>query len=446
MIGEEEYYEGPSEVLQNNENEYIITGSRSKGTTGLSESYIIKLSEQGEVLQEKMTSVPDSSLASHNIIQLENNNYLILSSLIPEENRFENNYIVLTEVDENLNTINEHKIKLPIDTMQILNMEIEMKLANENEIICYGTCAVEGGGVFREFIYKISTSGDSLLYKTLAEHGIGDLEINKSEKIYYTGPQTFDDITVLNYSDFSHDTLVNIFDVMGNGFLNPNVNIEFLTDSSFALYGKYIDYGNNYLHAIAILDTNFNLLNINTEINNYGQGPQLVSLDINSNKEIITASEGLYSIFFITKTDSELNVIWEYFYDTAPTVVWFITLATNDGGCMVLGRDDYTHDIRVIKTDPNGNITHINGEPSEQKAKEVILYPNPATTELTIQKAVQVGNCNVEFYNMEGKKVFYKELTSNTTKIDISSLQKGSYIYKITDSKKVIESGKWIKQ
>lgn len=446
MIGQENYYEGPSNVLQNNQNEYIITAGTIKGTETETISYIIKLSEEGNVLQEKITAIEDSSLTCHSVIQLENNNYLFFSTLTPLNNKFENNYIVLTELDEDLNTVSEHKLKFPIDTMWLLPMEVNMKQANENEIVCYGECVVDGGGTFKSFLYKISTTGDSLLYKTLEEHSIGDLEINKSKKIYYTGPQTNDDITVLNYSDFSHDTLVNIFDVLSNHTFLGYASIETLTDSSFVIYGKYWDYINDDHFAIVTLDTNFNILNINTEIYNYGQELQLASMDINPNKEILTTSTGLYSVFFITKTDNELNVIWEYFYDTAPSVVWFITLATNDGGCMMLGTDDATNDIRVVKTDSNGNITHINGEPSEQQAKEVILYPNPATTELTIRKAVQVGSCTVEFFSITGKKVLSQQLTNNTTKIDISNLQKGSYIYKITDNNKVLDSGKWIKQ
>ncbi len=68
------------------------------------------------------------------------------------------------------------------------------------------------------------------------------------------------------------------------------------------------------------------------------------------------------------------------------------------------------------------------------EASSVKMYPNPATTSLTIQANSAIDKVSV--YNILGQEVITKNPKSNDTTLDISSLQKGTYIVKTTSDGK----------
>ncbi len=101
VLGDENKYANILTTIQNNENEHILYGGVGMETTG---GYIVRLSEEGEVLQEKFNFIPDSTVFIANIIQQENNNYLLTSVIRASPNYQTNNFIVLSDTDENFNT------------------------------------------------------------------------------------------------------------------------------------------------------------------------------------------------------------------------------------------------------------------------------------------------------------------------------------------------------
>jgi hypothetical protein len=64
-------------------------------------------------------------------------------------------------------------------------------------------------------------------------------------------------------------------------------------------------------------------------------------------------------------------------------------------------------------------------------AEDLVLYPNPATTEINIQNKVQ-GITNITVYDVVGKKILSKKILSKEllVKIDVSSFSPGMYIVK----------------
>ncbi|MEY4904776.1 MAG: hypothetical protein RLZZ292_2591, partial [Bacteroidota bacterium] len=69
---------------------------------------------------------------------------------------------------------------------------------------------------------------------------------------------------------------------------------------------------------------------------------------------------------------------------------------------------------------------------------DVRAYPNPAIEEVNFELAnLPASNYTIKIYNMLGS-VVWKEtnfvLGSKTIKANISALQKGSYLYNVTDS------------
>ncbi|MCK9206052.1 MAG: T9SS type A sorting domain-containing protein [Salinivirgaceae bacterium] len=77
----------------------------------------------------------------------------------------------------------------------------------------------------------------------------------------------------------------------------------------------------------------------------------------------------------------------------------------------------------TLKGGPNGIIT-------KKAAPSLVVYPNPASTELNIEMA---NVSNVQIYNVLGAKVANVQLFGNN-KVDVSTLTTGVYVVKATDS------------
>lgn len=70
----------------------------------------------------------------------------------------------------------------------------------------------------------------------------------------------------------------------------------------------------------------------------------------------------------------------------------------------------------------------------EQNPSAVIaeLFPNPADN--LILAKTNLINGTLEIWDVMGRKVLTQKLIENETKIDVSSFNNGTYLYKITDS------------
>lgn len=83
-----------------------------------------------------------------------------------------------------------------------------------------------------------------------------------------------------------------------------------------------------------------------------------------------------------------------------------------------------------------------NGHENAQDAVQTMVYPNPSNGHLTI--TVSLKDCIFEVYDVIGKKVMSQKLNDNETKVDVSSLNNGTYLYKITQHNIVIKADKLV--
>jgi hypothetical protein len=88
------------------------------------------------------------------------------------------------------------------------------------------------------------------------------------------------------------------------------------------------------------------------------------------------------------------------------------------------------------------NTTGINSTEEESKIE---IYPNPTPNELTIRNN---ENQPIQFtlYNSLGVKIIDETLTEKASKINISSYSSDIYFYRVNNDKRLIMSGKIIKQ
>ena len=153
---------------------------------------------------------------------------------------------------------------------------------------------------------------------------------------------------------------------------------------------------------------------------------------------------GLHLI--ITKTDMDMNVVWQkrYLRDGSAYGA-FTSSATTDGGFIVTGTRynfnvDNRRDIFVLKTDADGMV----GIDEDNIVDEIEVYPNPGKDVLNIRTGLK--DARVEVYDMNGRMVYWQEITENVTLINAEGWPAGTYVWKVVANGMEAESGKWIKE
>jgi hypothetical protein len=99
--------------------------------------------------------------------------------------------------------------------------------------------------------------------------------------------------------------------------------------------------------------------------------------------------------------------------------------------------------VDVIFNIQNPNSLSVNESKIETSLK---VFPNPATTELTIKLNSKEENKRIEMMDLLGKKIYSKMVKNedSITQIDTSNLKAGIYLVSITSNKKAVRTEKVI--
>jgi len=149
------------------------------------------------------------------------------------------------------------------------------------------------------------------------------------------------------------------------------------------------------------------------------------------------------------KIDGTVN--WQYYYKGDVCYYLDKTLATKDGGALLLAtRHDWNEpgplqkDVLIIKIDSLGHYTP-NGISKYEEPQQILVYPNPAKDYININTGLY-DKLILQIYNTQGQRVCEQKLTQGLSQINISNYMSGLYLYQVTDDKgKVIGKGKWVK-
>jgi|GEM_PF-1387435 hypothetical protein len=82
---------------------------------------------------------------------------------------------------------------------------------------------------------------------------------------------------------------------------------------------------------------------------------------------------------------------------------------------------------------------------STEKISGVSIYPNPATSYITINASPGYANLTLEIFNMTGKLLLSRAVTTNT-QIPIEQLSTGIYLFRVKAGSNIIDEEKVIKQ
>jgi len=153
--------------------------------------------------------------------------------------------------------------------------------------------------------------------------------------------------------------------------------------------------------------------------------------------------------FCLSKFDKQMNPIWTKYYGGDVYYNLWTIKETQDGGCLMLGMrydyltQGYEHDIYIVRVDGNGLVTSTNDIPP-LTVSEAIVYPNPGSTQLTIETALK--DLQFELYSTNGQTVVSQPVNNGTTTVNTSALPAGVYLYRFMNKEKIVESGKWVKE
>ena len=140
----------------------------------------------------------------------------------------------------------------------------------------------------------------------------------------------------------------------------------------------------------------------------------------------------------LTKTDENLNVIWQKSY-THPTRFLQATnlSVTNDGGCIIVGGAfDYSSnhfDMFILKVNTSGYLDI--GEVVVQKLCPYTYWPNPAQDQLHLQYSPDTKPTQIELYDLQGRWV--RTQRNDLEHIGMEGLPVGTYTMRVT-----LEDGK----
>jgi len=153
------------------------------------------------------------------------------------------------------------------------------------------------------------------------------------------------------------------------------------------------------------------------------------------------------------KLNHDGEILWQKFYKGEVNYMAYKILATSDGGALIFStRYDWNdsipnqRDVHILKIDSTGYYNPITGTQEEiaKDQKQILVYPNPSTSEITFVTGLYSG-LELSVYNSTGEKVISLPLPSGQT-FDISHFPSGVYFYVITGKKGFSESGKIIKR
>lgn len=166
------------------------------------------------------------------------------------------------------------------------------------------------------------------------------------------------------------------------------------------------------------------------------------AMDLNNHGELFHCCNtvpGFNSIYYlpkrikVTKTDSDLNVIWQKSFWIDGTHYCNGVKAIEDGGCFIYGtsiKNENGSDIRsafVFRLSADGLIYL---PEREDAPRPFAHWPSPVTNQLQLRFSTDFRPARIELYDLIGRQVLTQR--SNLEHIDMSQLPAGTYTMRVS--------------
>jgi Secretion system C-terminal sorting domain len=422
--------------------------------------HLVRISHSGQQIGSSDFYFQGQSSGFISILQMSPNKFLFAGY----ELNVSNYNIWFYETDSLFNEIKSKVVSL--DTLSLFSLKLIPD--GSGDILCQGIYKTPSQFPYA-FIYKFSSTLDSLQFKLFTDHPVmfQPSLLNKIDNTgYYFFLTGYHDI-LGNYNEaiLNLDTSfsINRIDSVPQ-LITEYPNSKWINTKTFLITGRLDDIVQPQNRGIEILslDTNITIkhdlyVGDHDTIEWPGMRKNLDYLDTNlifiGGTHNFCRWEICNTIcwFSLTNMDSTLNPRWQKFYGGNADYTLYGLTATQDGGCLLYGTiyDSATmyneRDVYVIKVDKDG-LVGIDDNKTNHFVHGAIVYPNPGTDHLIIESGPQISGALFQMNSIDGKQVMTKTLNERKLTLSTQSLQTGTYVWQIIFNGKVIETGKWVKE
>ena len=467
----EEIISGPenqiiNSVIEDDDGNFIMVGRIHNVDTQIPAGYIIKIDSYGKILLEKIIMNNDTTSSLFLNIHFYGDYYYLLGTTTElSSNEIYKLWFVKLNMD--LEVISQKELGLPNDKwFSYFNSIID---SDTNIVLAGYTTKWNGNNSIHNdpAFYKLNIDGDSITSFFMTEPPqrsrlAFDIIENIDNTMYYAFVSRFENsssgqklILNRNLDSISIQPIpIGIFD-----FYSP----VYITDSTLLLCGHGSPYQSELysLNAITINDQtellDYNHFEIGDDMREQPAMYNGVSKNV-GNIYIGGTSNFDYSNpfwstkdswFHLIKVNPDISPIWEYWYGGDTYYQLYSILATNDGGCLLVGNryDDaiqfMERDIYIVKVNGDGIITWEQEITVDNQITSV--FPNPGTNLLNLKTNNEV--LDFELININGQTIIKQIVDNNYQTINTELLKSGIYFYRLINKQNnTIETGKWIKK
>lgn len=437
---------------------FLLSGRIQNSVTETSEAYVIKIDETGSLIQDKRINTNDSLGCTLYNVHYINGEYHFLGNY--------KNKLWYLNLDTDFEIINEKIHGIQKDSWFSYMSSV---VDSDSNFVITGyvsrpDSSAPGPYNMDPYFYKLSGNGDSLtsMFKETNYHLM--MSFNIIEKPDYSGYFAYG----VKFSDLlpfagqrlelnkQFDSLnIEVVPYMINSFFSPT----YIDNSTILLCGGGGHPDSVESYSLNVLSTTIDNQPINYEgfkmDGDERDHPAMhQGVSINENNIFIggTSNFDYYNPFLsnkdswyhLVKINPDIMPIWEYWYGGDAYYHLYSILATNDGGCLLVGNryDDQVQymerDIYIVKVDSEGLITWEN----EYKLESEILklYPVPAFNNITIE--YNISSVQNETFliisDITGKLIDKINIVGNKGEkvIDVRSYPAGVYIYTLISNER----------
>lgn len=424
-------------------------------------SEILILNNKGEIIQS--ISLPDYKDITEEIIakifSIDSSTFVGIRAVKNNNGINQNNILKFKKVLNKFNLVSDTIVGIP----NISISDFDFILTSDTNILSVG---IINNQYYTAFIYETDINGNyinsKLYYNTLGNITTTIMEI--PEKNEYHMFESWDN----NRSFYKIDKQnLEIKDTLyyPNSFIPRNA-IKGINENSYFVSGRSIFSSTViYIPAYVEINNEGEILNIheylvNKDTNSFyttncfdhlnGKIYFGAVYNFTTDPLFYCAPEQRY--IFINKLNSDGSIIWQRFYKGEVNYMPFKVLATKDGGALILSTkydwgDPISNqfDLHILKVDSNGWYDGIyNGNNEIIKPPQILAYPNPIIDKVYFEIGLY-KNLDLKIFNISGKLVKSTFLKTSET-INLSQLQKGLYVYVLSNDKGFVEKGKIIKK
>ncbi|RLD59342.1 MAG: hypothetical protein DRJ05_06565 [Bacteroidetes bacterium] len=434
-----------------------------------SEAHITKVSPFGDTTAKIVYYGEDTICGLFRVIVTKDNNYIVFGGVGKSESnhKLAKNVWVI-KFDENLNTIWDKRYELP-DNYWNPNFDVSMN--PDSTIYLVGTMAIDGNSAGQHlFMMKFDQNGDTLktnypYFNNASKITYGILNMPNNNGVIVFGEQFDYGMSYMQALEIDSNLDFIVFpidDPLETGTINATA--KWFSDSTYVLSCLAVNENNGTFYnndiEIILMGDNHEILEQHwagrPDTNDYPAWR--TSMDfIDKNNIWLSGSIQHFTTapvdtkILVYLLDSTLNIKGAKYYGGEMNYSAYTTTATPDGGC-VLGCTVYDwhnsfendKDLWIKKVMPGDILTNAEDTPDPYDS-DVLVFPTLFKDNLNI-RTIRRG-LSISIYGLNGIKIFDCNISPDTDSIiNTTNFEKGFYIYNIMYRKKIIQTGKLIKE